>query len=133
MMFGLLLIFFERWKKTHFWWFDFTLFFITGLLGTFFLGMWLFTEHYSVPKNLNVLWLLPSHLVVSFYLLRSHKSKWLSVYFILTFVSLIILLATWGRLPQPFNIAVLPMIVLMANRALRIFLYFKLQQIGERK
>ncbi len=133
MMFGLLLIFFERWKKTHFWWFDFTLFFITGLLGTFFLGMWFFTEHYSVPKNLNVLWLLPSHLVVSFYLLRSHKSKWLSVYFILTFVSLIILLATWGRLPQPFNIAVLPMIVLMANRALRIFLYFKLQQIGERK
>jgi hypothetical protein len=133
MVFGLLLIFVERMKKTHFWWFDFTLFFITGLLGTFFLGMWLFTEHYSVPKNLNMLWLLPTHLVASFYLLRNNKPKWLSAYFVITFITLIILLASWGKLPQPFNIAVLPMIVLMANRALRIFLYFKLQQISDRK
>jgi len=133
MVFGLLLIFVERIKKTHFWWFDFLLFFTTGLLGTFFICMWLFTEHYSVPKNLNVLWLLPSHLPVAFYLLRKQKPQWMSVYFMLTFLSLIIQLITWGRLPQPYNIAVLPMIVLMANRALRIFLFFKLQQLGERK
>lgn len=119
----------ERIKNTHFWGVDFAVFFIAGLLGTFFLCMWLFTIHYSTPKNLNMLWLLPLHLPVSFFLLRREKPKWLSYYFIATFAVLVLLIIGWKWNPQPYNLAVLPLILLLANRALKIFIRFKQLQL----
>lgn len=124
---GLLMGFWERFRQMHFWKADATLFVFTGLLGLFFLAMWAFTEHYSTPKNLNVLWLLPTHLVAGFFLFKKQKPSWLIWYFGFTAVWTILLLATWKWNPQPYNLAVLPWMLLLANRALRIVVSLKLE------
>ena len=124
---GFLVTFVERKKNTHFYSFDFALFFITGLLGTLFLSLWLFSSHYSVPKNLNLFWLLPSHAFVALFLLRKQKTVWLKYYFATTYILLMGILIGWHWLPQPFNVAVMPLIFLLTLRSssIAIDLHFK--------
>ncbi len=124
---GFLFTFVERKKNTHFYAFDFALFFITGLLGTLFLSLWLFSSHYSVPKNLNLLWLLPSHLFAVLFLLKKQKPVWLKYYFATTYILLMGILIGWHWLPQPFNIAVMPLVFLLTLRSssIAIYLHFK--------
>lgn len=110
----------EQKRKTHFYMFDFVLFTLMGLLGTFILSLWLFTAHYSVPQNLNMLWLVPSHLVVATLLLMKKKPKWLKVYFTGTGMLMILILICWQWLPQPYNIAVMPLVLLLLLRSLLI-------------
>jgi hypothetical protein len=45
---------------------SYILLFITGLLGWFFLFMWLGTDHQSCQDNYNVLWALPTNLLLVF-------------------------------------------------------------------
>jgi hypothetical protein len=40
--------------------------FVTGLLGVFFLFMWFGTDHQSCQNNYNILWALPTNLVLAF-------------------------------------------------------------------
>jgi hypothetical protein len=45
---------------------SFILLFISGLLGVFFLFMWLGTDHQTCENNYNVLWALPTNLLIVF-------------------------------------------------------------------
>lgn len=110
----------ERRNRTHYYRFDFIVYFLAGLLGTFFLGMWLFTAHYSVPKNLNMLWLLPTHLFASFFLLKKQKPLWLKYYFTLTYIVMMLVLIGWNWLPQPLSISAMPLVFLLTARAASI-------------
>jgi hypothetical protein len=107
----------ERRLKTHFYIFDFVLFISVGLLGIFFLCLWFFTSHYAVPKNLNLLWLIPSHAIVAFLLLKKRKPKWLNFYFIGTGILMMLLFIGWQWLPQHYNLAVMPLILLLSFRS----------------
>lgn len=124
---GFIIWFIERKKKIHFYKFDFIVYFITGLLGILFLSLWLFSSHYSVPKNMNLLWLVPSHLIISFFLLKNNKPIWLKFYFAATYVLMMIVLLSWHWLPQPLNIASMPIVFLLAARSasIAIDLHFK--------
>jgi hypothetical protein len=115
----------EQKRKTHFYTFDFALFLPMGLLGTFFLSLWIFTSHYSVPENLNLLWLLPSHAVVAFLLLKKKKTLWLRFYFTGTCILMILLLIGWQWLPQRYNMAVMPLLLLLAFRSASVALHLK--------
>lgn len=107
-----------EWKtKKHFMFFDVLLFGIVGLFGCFFLSMWLFTEHYSVPKNLNMLWAIPLHLPVAFMLMFKSLRKYLANWFQFTAVFMILLLLIKAWLPQPYHMAIVPIIVALALRA----------------
>lgn len=103
--------------KKHFALFDFVIFLSAGLLGTFFFSMWLFTEHYSVKKNLNLLWAIPLFLPLSFTLLfkklKSFNILWLTA----TWIWMLVLLPVKLLLPQPLHGAVPVIIILMAFRA----------------
>lgn len=118
----------ERKKKTHFFGVDFAIFFTMGLLGTFFLSLWFFTSHYSVPKNLNLLWLIPSHLFVAYLLVRKRKPQWLKFYFMFTAILMVLILIFWNILPQPFNPAVIPLILLLGFRSTLIALHLNRYQ-----
>ncbi len=100
---------------------DFILHFFLGLLGVFFLSVWLFTEHYSTKQNLNVLWLLPSHLFISFFLLRKQKPLWLSWYFLASLCILALLVVGWKFNPQPLNIVLLPLLIIIIVRHYLLF------------
>ncbi|MDB5281681.1 MAG: hypothetical protein JWO06_756 [Bacteroidota bacterium] len=107
--------------KRHLYLFDFFIFFVAGLFGLLFLCMWLFTTHYSVPKNLNMLWMIPTHLIVVFLFFRNKPPRWLRFYFLATFILMIILLLGWRFNPQPCSPAAAPFIVLLALRAFGIY------------
>lgn len=121
LLLGFLLILTERRTKRHYYTFDFFLFLFTGLLGIFFLSLWAFTTHYSVPKNLNVLWLLPTHFFAAFVLLKKVKPQWIKYYFLFTYFLMMALLVGWKFNPQPVNIAFAPVIILLAARSITIF------------
>ncbi len=110
----------ERKTGKHYYGADFVLFLIAGIFGTLFLCMWLFTVHFSVPKNLNMLWLIPSHIVIAFLLLKKSKPGWLKYYFAATYVIMILIFMAWKWLPQPLNPAVAPLIFLLAFRSATI-------------
>ena len=126
-LFGMALTFYEFKRKKHFFAFDFVLFLTVGLLGTLFVSLWAFTSHYSVPKNLNVLWLLPTHVIAAFFLLRKQKADWLKYYFAFTYLLMMVILLAWHWMPQPFNIACMPLVFLLCLRSssIAVFMHFK--------
>lgn len=118
---GIALILYEKTKPRKFLLFDVLLFAITGLMGVILLAMWLFTSHYAPPRNMNLLWLLPTHLPIAFLLIKKQRPKWMNFYFLFTSIVQILLLLIWKWSPQPLNIAFMPLIILLALRSLSLF------------
>ena len=100
-------------------WIDRCLFFLSGLLGSFMLFMWLGTDHTMCAWNLNLLWALPTHLVFSFF--TQKRSLGVRRYAALVLLINLLLIAGWFELPQQLPLAALPLIALLAFRSLVIF------------
>lgn len=103
--------------------FDFLLFFLSGLLGVFFLFMWFGTDHPECKDNFNLAWALPFHFIIVFFLFR--KWRWLKYYFFINSVLLLILLCLWKWLPQEMNNALVPIVCLLLLRSLAQYKKFK--------
>ncbi len=103
-----------RKKKNTYKILDSLLFFLTGLLGILLVVMWTATDHTVCKNNWNILWAIPTNVVVAF--LNQKKHSWLPKYFLLCFLVSVVLIGGWFWLPQDFNIALLPLIILMAYR-----------------
>ncbi|MFY7965342.1 MAG: DUF4105 domain-containing protein [Chitinophagaceae bacterium] len=86
--------------------------FLTGLLGIVLLFMWFGTDHNSCSNNYNLLWALPTNLIALFFINKSNDIK--KKYFKVAFVLSLLLLATWFILPQQFNIALAPFVLMMS-------------------
>ncbi|MES2373199.1 MAG: DUF4105 domain-containing protein [Bacteroidota bacterium] len=97
---------------------DITLFLVTGLLGCFLLFMWFGTDHKACAANYNLLWALPTNLVVVFALWKN--PRWLQKYFYLCMVIHILTLLLWFWLPQQFNIALIPVVALLLQRCWKL-------------
>lgn len=98
--------------------FDFLFFISLGLLGFILLYMWFGTDHAMCKNNFNLLWALPLHLPVSFFLFN--KKKWVSAYFRIILFFTAALLISWFVLPQQLNLAILPIAGIILIRS-----YFK--------
>ncbi len=99
---------------------DGILFFSTGLLGFLLIFMWTSTDHSMTKDNYNLLWALPTHLFLSFFI--ASQKKWVRYYFLFTAVFGIVLLAVWAFLPQRLNIALIPFVLLVIYRAVARYL-----------
>ena len=91
MMMGLLMltlaIFFLRpLQKLKAYW-SFILLFVTGLLGSLILFMWLGTDHLACRNNFNFLWTLPTNLFVAFSIFKARR--WHKTYAMIGFGGLI--------------------------------------------
>lgn len=91
------------------------LFFMTGLLGILLILMWVATDHSMTKDNYNLLWALPTHTIISFFI--NSKKKWVKQYWLFTAVAGILLLLSWALLPQQLNIALTAFVVLITFRA----------------
>ncbi len=60
---------FKRWLPRL----DGLVFFLTGLLGVVLVLMWTATDHSMTKDNFNLLWAIPTHLVVSFFFYRQNR------------------------------------------------------------
>jgi hypothetical protein len=88
-------------------WFDMILFGATGFIGVVLILLWFFTDHKAAANNFNLLWAIPTHVVVVF-LIRK-KIVWLKSYFLTIAVLEALLLVTWVGLPQQLNTSLIPL------------------------
>jgi hypothetical protein len=100
--------------------FDFVLFFLAGMVGILLLVMWFGTDHTVCANNWNLLWALPTHIVVAPFLYRDRR--WVQWYLLVTIVIQSLLLLGWIFLPQQLNIGFLPLVLLLLLRAWLIIL-----------
>lgn len=105
-------------KQKHFYAIDYTLFFITGIAGVFFLLMWFGTRHSPTYQNMNMFWAMPLNLIALFFLKKPNIKPYLLAMFCLN------LFGFWV-LPQVFHPAIIPIALLMAVRYLKNYVYLK--------
>jgi len=77
--------------------------------------MWVATDHSMTKDNYNLLWALPTHTIISFFI--NSKKKWVKQYWLFTAITGILLLLTWALLPQQLNIALTAFVLLIIFRA----------------
>src|SRR5690606_3590839 len=95
---------------------DFSLYFITGLLGTVVLLLWFATSHTATYRNFNFLWAFAPNLVVAFFMFKSNLPKWLANYNKLLLVLLAVQTVLWLFKIQVFNSAIIPIMVMLFIR-----------------
>ena len=94
---------------------DILLFTVLGLIGILLLGLWVGTDHRAAAKNLNLLWALPTHLVVVVAFIKN--PKWLKDYFLIVAGLSVALLLAWPLLPQKLHYALIPLVMAVAVRS----------------
>ncbi|WP_422348563.1 DUF4105 domain-containing protein [Flagellimonas sp.] len=98
-------------------WLDFTLFLLTGLIGTFLLILWLATDHTSTPWNFNILWALPANLVVAYvFVFPQHLPSWFAKYLWAALALLGIMIILWVVKVQIFSPVLIPLLLTLAIR-----------------
>ncbi len=97
-------------------WLNFTLFFITGLAGIIMMLLWFATDHTTTAYNYNILWAFAPNFVVAFYLLKKETPNWISKYSMLLIVLLVLTILLWVFKVQEFNLAVIPILLLLFIR-----------------
>lgn len=100
-------------------WFDVVLFVTTGTIGLLLVVLWTATDHQAAANNFNILWALPSHLVILGLIFPRARAR-VKKYFAFVAVLCLLLLLTWFILPQQLNIFLIPLVAAMAVRALVI-------------
>jgi len=98
---------------------DVFIFGVSGLIGILLLFMWLGTDHQMCRDNYNLLWALPSHFGMVFFI-RKNK-PWVRGYFLFTAVLSLVTVIGWSFLPQDLNLALLPVTILLGWRSFSIF------------
>lgn len=94
--------------------FDVFFFFLLGLLGLVILTLWIIRIDDSCRNNFNLLWALPTHLIVA--PLINTKKTWVRKYLRFSLVLTILLAFSWLFIPQQLNIAVAPMLAIIIMR-----------------
>lgn len=113
------LISFVNFKKNkHYYSIDYFLFFFTGFIGVFFLFMWFGTRHSPTFMNMNMFWAMPLNLIALFFL----KTKKIAPYLI--FMGILNVLGFF-ILPEVFHIAIIPILLMMATRYFKLYLFRK--------
>ncbi len=101
-------------KRTK--WVDFSIYFITGLIGVVVLLLWFATSHTATYRNFNFLWAFAPNLVVAFFMFKETLPKWLENYNKLLLVLLAIQAILWVLKIQVFNLAIIPIMAMLFVR-----------------
>lgn len=99
--------------------FDSVLFSLLGVLGWLLFLLWVATDHQAAAKNFNLLWALPTHLIAVIAFAR--QPRWLEKYFLAVALLSLVLLLTWGFLPQKLNYTLIPLVMAIMIRAFTQF------------
>lgn len=101
-------------------WFDILLFATTGLVGALLLLLWTATDHKAAANNFNLLWALPTHLLIVL-IFRSKSHAFLKNYFLAAAIVTAVLLISWSFLPQQLNLFLIPFVATLLCREIVIF------------
>lgn len=99
---------------------DFILWLIPTILGFLLLGLMLYSDHSVVQKNMNIIWANPLHFFFIWGLLRKNSPRWVKIYFKYYGFILIIFIFSMSFLPQYFNPAIIPILIILLLSSMRI-------------
>jgi hypothetical protein len=117
--FGVLLafvVFISIWlpsNKILFQVFDRILFLLSGFIGLLISYLWLITDHSVTANNLNILWALPTFILLAFSNTYSQLTKGLLK---INLGLLLVFLTGWYFIPQAFPLATIPIAMLLLFR-----------------
>ena len=94
---------------------DSLLFFADGLAGIVMLIMWFGTNHAECRDNFNLLWAIPTNVVMAFF--GGSRRPWVRTYFQVQFWLLLAVAAAWFFLPQQMNPGLIPLVLLLIWRS----------------
>ena len=103
--------------------FDVFYFLILGLLGLLLFILWVATDHAAAAWNLNIMWAVPTHLLVAFGLLKKQRARWVNWYILATGLASLLLVACWPLVPQALNPALIWITLSITVRAFGIIFY----------
>lgn len=106
----------RRWATRFLYCFDLVFFALLGSLGFLLLFMWFGTDHVVTKNNYNLLWALPTHFPVAFFIFKRYG--WVRAYFTIMAAWYFILFFTWSLLPQDMNSAIAPIVVIAFMRSI---------------
>lgn len=99
-------------------WLDLPLFAVSGLIGLLITFLWFISLHDVTVNNLNLLWALPSHLILlPFVWKHSKPGRKLAVYLYAASAAVIVLIAGWFLWTQYLHPAALPVMLLITIRS----------------
>ncbi|MCE7994099.1 MAG: DUF4105 domain-containing protein [Roseivirga sp.] len=104
-------------------WLDFSLMFLTGLLGVVMIFLWFFTGHATTPNNLNVLWAFAPNLYVGFVMLKKNPPAWVRSYVRFLVILLLAALFVWLLAIQVYASSLISVMIFLAVRY--VFLWRK--------
>jgi len=120
----LLFTFLEFQRKVRYKLIDFLVFLFIGTIGMILFLMWFATSHTAVVKNWNLIWAIPTHLFLAFMIFRKAKSRFLKYYFLITGIISFSVLPFWSIIPQQYDLAFVPLILLSLVRSYQLFRYY---------
>jgi hypothetical protein len=103
---------------------DLGLFTTAGIFGLLLLFLWIYSLHVSLRFNLNILWANPLLLVMLWTIPRGHK-KISQVILLLYGLLMFFLMINWNKMPQKFPLEMMPVVTLLAFRAISRVFQFK--------
>ncbi|MBV6443598.1 MAG: DUF4105 domain-containing protein [Haliscomenobacteraceae bacterium CHB4] len=104
--------------------FDAVFWFVLGIAGLLIAFLWFATDHTSTKTNFNLLWALPTHVLVFW---RSHKGGWIRQYFLVAGALALLTLVCWKIIPQEMPVEAMPLVVLVAAKGLWKYFDKKIQ------
>lgn len=116
-------------KRTK--WLDFSLYFITGIIGVTVLLLWFASSHTATYKNFNFLWAFAPNLVISFYMFKNKLPSFITNYNKFLLILILVLLIIWILKIQVFNTALIPILLALAIRY--VFLIYKIKRLSTSK
>lgn len=100
---------------------DIILLSVFGLIGALLFFLWFITDHTATSNNFNMLWALPTHLLIIPFLWNSKIRR---SYFMIIGGVLLVTLVFFPVLPQMLHLATIPLILTMLARS---YINFKLR------
>jgi hypothetical protein len=121
--FVLLLSFWELRCKKYFRLFDFILFFASGLTGCLIFFLSFISIHPAVFPNFSIIWTHPLHIILAVSLFVNPLKKFVKYYMLINGIILLLFILGWNFLPQNFNTAFFPLVIILCMRSLLFYKY----------
>lgn len=113
-------------------WLDRILFGSIGFVGIVLLFLWIGSHHHPLHNNWNLLWALPTHLVIAGGSHQLLRSEWLQYYMWVSILGGGLLLIGWNVIPQQFPAAVLPIVLAIQTRLVVMLFNKRIKMIIQR-
>ncbi len=103
---------------------DLVLFTIAGSVGLMLLFLLFYSLHISLRFNLNILWANPI-LLLMIWAISQNKKRLSQIVLLIYGLLMFFLIINWNKMPQKFPIEIMPVVVLIAFRAISRAFQFK--------